>query len=48
MAFELIGITAQTWGLLTLLVTLVILFATHQIPVDVTAMACLLALVVGG
>jgi di/tricarboxylate transporter len=48
MIFELTGIPLHTWGLLLVVLATVVVFLVDSVPVDVTAMGVLLALLLGG
>lgn len=47
MNFELLGAAAHSWGLLVVMVVMITLFVTEKIPVDITAMAVLVFLLLG-
>ncbi len=47
MNFELLGAAAHSWGLVIVMVVMITLFVTEKIPVDITAMAVLVFLLLG-
>lgn len=47
MNFELLGNAAHSWGLVVVILVMVALFVTERLPVDVTAMAVLVVLIMG-